>query len=174
MHFNVLVALVVATFVASYSSFVSAETTALDDYAFYSNKVARRLGEDRKVQEERIPNMNTFTGLLKTKTAIPPGEMKSIGDVYKRLGKGAEKKLNKAGLDTQRLHKGDPEQVEKLVELYVKGAKKEKSFWLKVLGWVAMSVGAVSFISLMYLLVTGGPKGPPSTAVAGTTTHGGA
>ncbi|CAI5709917.1 unnamed protein product [Peronospora destructor] len=109
-----------------------------------------------------------------TKTAISPGEIKSMRDVYDRLGKGAEEKLNKAGLNTQRLHEGDPEQVEKLVELYVKGAKKEKSFWLKMLDWVATSVGAASFGYIMALLITGGPKGSPSTAVAGTTTPGGA
>ncbi|CAI5738277.1 unnamed protein product [Peronospora destructor] len=173
MRFNVLVALVVATFVASCSSFVSAGTTALDDYAFYSTKVVRRLGEDRKVQEERGMdfNMKSVTNLFKGKTSIP-GKLENVGDMYQHFGDDAVKKLGKAGLNIRLLHKGDPKQVEKLVELFVKGAKKERSFWVKVLGWVAASIGVVSFVTLMYLLITGGPKGFPPTRVIGTTTPG--
>ncbi|CAH0490447.1 unnamed protein product [Peronospora farinosa] len=174
MRFNIFATLVVAAFVASCSSFVSAEIAALNGYTYDDKEVVRHLREDSDVQEERFPILEKLKSPFKPKAAAIPAEVTKFKDLSQYMGKGTEDRLKKAGLNAELLQKGDKAQVEKLVELFAKGAKNEKAFWLKMLGWVAASIGVASFIFVLITIIKGGSKGPPSTAAVGTTTPGGA
>ncbi|CAI5714670.1 unnamed protein product [Peronospora effusa] len=71
MRFNILVAPVVAAFVASCSCFVSAEVAALDGYTHDGKEVVRRLRKDSDVQEERGPKESILSAAEKVKGLFP-------------------------------------------------------------------------------------------------------
>ncbi|CAH0493005.1 unnamed protein product [Peronospora farinosa] len=104
MRFNILVAPVVAAFVASCSCFVSAEVAALDGYTHDGKEVVRRLREDRDVQEERLlPGFNFLNELIskmKPRWVSRSGYTPEAAALYAKFHKG--KKL-KDFLKTEKL-----------------------------------------------------------------------
>ncbi|CAI5722986.1 unnamed protein product [Peronospora destructor] len=160
MRFSVLVALVVAKFVVIYGSSVSPKTYALDHYTYDSNEVVRHL---REGEEERHLHVH-----VRDMPAIQT-KFETITDAFNSLAKAKQEKLSNAGISVVGLQKGDATEIKKVLDLAVTGDKKEKSFWKKVLLWVAGSIGALSFMYVLYQIAIGGSNGPPSTTPVGMT-----
>ncbi|RQM10356.1 hypothetical protein KXD40_009423 [Peronospora effusa] len=104
MLFSVLVALVVAKFVAIYGNSVSPDTYDLDHYAYDSNEVVRRLRED---QEERHFHAHVHD--------LPPVQMKfeTITEAFNSLAKVNQDKLSNSGISVVKLQKGDATEIKK-------------------------------------------------------------
>ncbi|CAI5738280.1 unnamed protein product [Peronospora destructor] len=226
MRFNVLVALVVATFVASCSSFVSARTTTRDDYTYDGKETVRHLRENSDVQEERatiniaeeaeklLEPLHGNSFLTSQKADLPVQANNEI--LHQATGEGTNENLNgheipppdnpSPGLDTilenkpegeeitadmtletppssmdwnvfinkfdpeelkllekrninlEELRNGNLKQIYKVMKYAVNGTKKEKGFWTNVIFYLLYTIGFASFMTIVYMLMIGGPK----------------
>ncbi|CAH0493004.1 unnamed protein product [Peronospora farinosa] len=245
MRFSILVAPVVAAFVASCSSFVSAEVAALDGYTYDGKEVVRRLREDSDVQEERYPGIESIKNgiariqksvsgklnigpesepLLQSAAALdhspagkeleninsahPTSEQKVEGQAtaeenkpppltpseekppHESQGKKEEKEqaksppkleedekisdkdvkvwnefvenlkpehkdlLKKRKINVELIQKGDTNEVLKVMDLVVKGTKKERGFWTKFFIYCLYAIGLASFIFVVIQFIT--------------------
>ncbi|UIZ24151.1 hypothetical protein KXD40_008099 [Peronospora effusa] len=244
MRFNILVAPVVAAFVASCSSFVSAEVAALDGYTHDGKEVVRRLREDSDVQEERGAKESILSAaekvggylrpqpkigpesepLLQSAAALdhspagkeleninlahPTSEQKVEGQAmaeenksppltpseenapHESQGKKEEKEqakttpklkedeklpdkdvkvwnefvenlkpehkdlLKKRKINVELIKIGDTNEVLKVMDLVVKGTKKERGFWTKFFIYCLYAIGLASFIYVVIQFIT--------------------
>ncbi|CAI5714534.1 unnamed protein product [Peronospora effusa] len=192
MRFNVLVALFVATFVASGGSFITAETDALEDNIYNSNEVARRLRGDHEVQEERNglteaakKEISGLGNVLKDEKAYYGQQSPEMLEYFEQLDKAqlvqnfhtefgpkGVDRLAKKGVTVEGIVERDPAMMKKLMQLAIKGAKGKTRWFWKILQYVLMTFGV---IGVLVVLVRWALKPPPnttrdSTAKSGKTT----
>ncbi|CAH0486566.1 unnamed protein product [Peronospora farinosa] len=192
MRFNVLVALFVATFVASGGSFITAETDALEDNIYNSNEVARRLRGDNEVQEERNglteavkKDLPGLENVLKSETTYFGQQTPEVLEHFAQLDKAqlvhnfhtefgpkGVDRLAKKGVTVEGVLERDPAMIKKLMDLAIKGAKGKTHWFLKTLKYMFMAFGVVG---VLFVLVRWSLKAPPnttrdSTAKSGKTT----
>ncbi|CAI5744810.1 unnamed protein product [Peronospora destructor] len=125
MRFNVLVALVVAAFVASCSSFVSARTTTRDDYAYDGKEKVRHLGENSDVQEERVETeilqkVEELLELLRVKISLTADKpVQANNEILPQpTGKGTSENLHRNDIPPP---KNSPVRLESITESHHEG-----------------------------------------------------
>ena len=175
MHFTVFVTLLVVTFVADCGSFISAKTDVLDDHP-YDHIEARRLRGDNKVQEERQPsNLSTIVKGLDQMDDIAAAStaksLRSIKDFHSNFTPKQLKRLkNKSGLTLEDILNANAETINKLTQLAVIGAKRNKNVFQRTLEFTFIHLGMGALLYVIWAAFFKKPKTSSRSKKAGTTT----
>ncbi|CAI5720308.1 unnamed protein product [Peronospora destructor] len=172
MRFSVLVALFVATFVASCGSFISAETKALNDNMYNSNEVARHLRGDNEVQEERgveaTEVISKIVGESDDITRTATASLKNVENLDNLFGAKGLATLEKKGLTAEKILQKDPEAIKKLAKFAVIGAKEHKGMLKKSMDYGLRIAGVIGLLYVLYCWALKAPSYRPVNSTAQT------